>query len=160
MCVCIDCGSLLTCTFSLDVGELKCAAVYWGREGVGWGKRSWDSSVWFFRVILTWWMWNQPILSLLLFVRVCVCPQFRGAIQLLLQHGGDVWLRNAAGKTAAEEVHTRSEVRMCTHTYIGSRHYTTAQVARSDSVAFPAHFMRRALLVSWCLSTVCSTLQS
>ena len=38
MCVCIDCGSLLTCTFSLDIGELKCAAVYWGREGVGWGE--------------------------------------------------------------------------------------------------------------------------
>ena len=62
---------------------------------------------------------------------MCVCPQFRGSIQLLLEHGGDVWLRNAAGKTAAEEVHTRSEVRMYVRTYIGSRHYTTAQVVRA-----------------------------
>lgn len=37
---------------------------------------------------------------------------------MLLQHGGDVWLRNAAGKTAAEEVHTRSEVRMCVCAYV------------------------------------------
>ena len=53
----------------------------------------------------------SPSLSLCVCVCVCVCPQFKGAVQLLLDHGGDVWLKNSAGKTAAEEVHTRSEVR-------------------------------------------------
>ena len=53
----------------------------------------------------------SPPLSLSLCV--CVCPQFKGAVQLLLDHGSDVWLKNSAGKTAAEEVHTRSEVRRC-----------------------------------------------
>ena len=39
-----------------------------------------------------------------------VCPKFKDVVQLLLEHGGDVCLRNSAGKTAPEEVHRRSEV--------------------------------------------------
>ena len=38
------------------------------------------------------------------------CAQFKDAIQLMLDHGSNVTIKNSAGKTAAEEVHTRNEV--------------------------------------------------